>query len=74
MHPLIPWGPAPQPGLAGKRALITAGRRDPIAPAVQTDALALYLERQGVETALHWHEGGHGVDPSEIEAIRAFLA
>src|SRR5690606_24632110 len=32
LHRLIPFQPAPQPGLAGKRVLITAGRRDPICP------------------------------------------
>ena len=30
MHPLIPFDPAAQPGLAGKDILITAGARDPI--------------------------------------------
>jgi phospholipase/carboxylesterase len=33
LHPLIPFVPADQPGLAGRRVLITAGRRDPICPA-----------------------------------------
>lgn len=73
MHPLIPWEPEPQPGLAGRRVLITAGRRDPIAPAEQTEALALWLERQVAEVALHWHPGGHEIDPSEIAALQAFL-
>jgi phospholipase/carboxylesterase len=73
MHPLIPWAPAPQPGLAGRRVLITAGRRDPIAPAVQTDALALWLERQGAELRLAWHEGGHEIAQAELAALRSFL-
>ena len=29
MHPLIPWEPEPQPGLDGRRVLITAGERGP---------------------------------------------
>ncbi len=33
LHPLIPFAPPAQPGLAGKRLLIGAGRRDPIATA-----------------------------------------
>ena len=73
MHPLIPFAPAPQPGLAGRRVLLTAGRRDPIAPAVQTDALALRLARQGAEVALNWHPGGHEIDRSELDAVSAFL-
>ena len=28
LHPLIPWQPEPLPRLAGRRVLITAGRRD----------------------------------------------
>ncbi|HEY0920717.1 alpha/beta hydrolase, partial [Devosia sp.] len=47
LHPLIPFEPAPQPGLAGRRILITAGRRDPICPPPATEALAGYFRRQG---------------------------
>ena len=73
MHPLIPFAPAPQPGLAGRRVLITAGRHDPICPPVQTDALALWFERQGAEVTLAWHEGGHEIRREEVDAIGAFL-
>ena len=74
LHPLIPFAPDPQPGLAGRRILITAGRRDPISPALQTEALALWFERQGAEVALHWHPGGHEIDRSELTALQSFLA
>ena len=74
LHPLIPFAPDPQPGLAGRRVLITAGRRDPISPALQTEALALWFERQGAEVALHWHPGGHEIDRSELTALQSFLA
>lgn len=74
LHPLIPWSPAPQPGLAGKRILITAGERDPICPAPQTQALADYLTAQGADVTLHWHPGGHQIDPTEIAAVQQFLA
>ena len=47
MHPLIPWQPEAQPGLAGRRVLITAGERDPICPAPMTLALDQYLRDQG---------------------------
>lgn len=73
MHPLIPFTPAPQPGLAGKRVLITAGRRDPIAPAPATEALSAYLMAQGAEVTLSWHEGGHEIRREELLAIRDFL-
>ncbi|MDB5539962.1 MAG: Esterase [Devosia sp.] len=74
MHPLIPFTPKPQPGLKGKRAIITAGRRDPIAPASSAEALAAYFKAQGAETTLFWHEGGHEIRREELLAIRDFLA
>lgn len=73
MHPLIPFTPKPQPGLVGKRLLITAGRRDPIAPAQNAEQLSLYFKAQGAETTLFWHEGGHEIRREELLAIRDFL-
>ncbi len=74
LHPLIPWDPAPQPGLAGRRALITAGQRDPICPAPLTERLAKWFEAQGAEVTLAWHPGGHEIAEAEVAAIRRFLA
>lgn len=74
MHPLIPWSPAPQAGLAGKRILITAGKRDPICPPEQTESLASYFADQGAAVTLHWHEGGHEIAQSEIDAVTQFVA
>ncbi len=73
MHPLIPWDPAPQPGLAGVRFLITAGRQDPICPAPLTEALLEYLRKQQANVTDHWHPGGHEIIQSEIQAVAAFL-
>lgn len=73
LHPLIPFEPAPQPGLSGRRVLITAGQRDPICPAPLTQRLADWLEGQGAEVTLRWHPGGHEVAPSEWTAVQAFL-
>ncbi|KAF0676553.1 alpha/beta hydrolase [Profundibacterium mesophilum] len=73
MHPLIPWSPAPQPGLGGRRVLITAGQRDPICPAAATQALAAYFEAQKADVTLAWHPGGHEIPQSEVQAIHAFL-
>jgi phospholipase/carboxylesterase len=69
MHPLIPWTPPDQPALARARVLITAGRRDPICPPARTLALERYFERQGADTRIEWHEGGHELRPSEVDAI-----
>lgn len=73
LHPLIPWVPEPQPGLTGRRFLITAGERDPICPVPMTRDFAAYLEAQGADVTLHWHPGGHEIAQSEIDAIAAFL-
>ena len=73
MHPLIPFQPKDNARLDGKRVLITAGERDPIAPAPVTKALADYFNRQNAEVTLDWHPGGHDIRPNEIEAIRSFL-
>jgi phospholipase/carboxylesterase len=74
MHPLIPWAPDPVPGLNGKNVLITAGRLDPIGPAPSTQRLADFYVSQGAKTALVWHDGGHELRPTEIEAAREFLS
>jgi phospholipase/carboxylesterase len=74
MHPLIPFAPPAQPGLAGHGVLITAGRRDPIAPAAATEALADYFMVQGAVTRVAWHEGGHELQRPELAAAQAFLA
>lgn len=74
MHPLIPFTPAPQPGLRGLRALITAGEGDLICPPALTRALADWLTAQGAKVTLHWHDGGHEIAASELTAVQAFLA
>lgn len=74
LHPLIPWHPAPQPKLAGKRILITAGAADTICPAPMTRDFAAYLTDQGAIVQLHWHNGGHDIASSEIDAITAFVS
>jgi phospholipase/carboxylesterase len=74
MHPLIPFVPADQPGLAGRRILITAGERDPICPPAATRALLDYFERQGAAAELVFHPGGHELRESELDAARSFVA
>ncbi len=73
MHPLIPFTPQPQPGLKGKRMMITAGRRDPIAPVHSAELLAAYFKQQGAETTVFWHDGGHEIRREELLAVRDWL-
>ncbi|MBN9065695.1 MAG: alpha/beta hydrolase [Rhizobiales bacterium] len=74
MHPLIPFEPPENPALEDIRILFTAGRNDPICPPPLTERLGDYFRRQGAELRLKWHDGGHGIEPVEIAAIRDFLA
>lgn len=73
MHPLIPWQPAPTSGLSGRRVLITAGRRDPICPAPETERLIAYFRDQGSDVTEVWHEGGHEIRQDELTAAQNFL-
>jgi len=72
MHPLIPWTPDPQPGLANTRWLITAGERDPICPAPMTRTLIAYLRDQNTDVTEQWHPGGHELVQTEVQAIQDF--
>ena len=74
LHPLIPFTPPPQPGLAGKAVLITAGRADPICPAPLTQRLADWYRAQGAHVTLHWHDGGHDIRQTELAATATHLA
>ena len=74
MHPLIPFSPAPQSGLKGRRVLITAGRRDPIAPVELTEALSAYFTSQGAMSSIAWHDGGHEIRRDELLAAKDLLA
>ena len=74
MHPLIPFAPPANPGLAGNRILITAGERDPICPPALSRALHGYFEEQRAQSRLLFHPGGHELAPEEIESTGAFVA
>ena len=73
LHPLIPFEPPPQPGLAGKDVLITGGMRDPIAPAPMTRKLADALKAQGARPVLASSPGGHMIEGDEIATVRQWL-
>lgn len=73
LHPLIPWTPAPQPGLSGARVLIGAGEHDPIAPCAGTSALHAWYRAQGAGTRLVLHPGGHELRPEELAALGEFF-
>lgn len=73
MHPLIPFEPKVDGDLAGRKALITAGRRDPICPPYLTSRLEAWLMGLNADVTMVWHEGGHELRPVEVEATRTFF-
>ncbi len=71
MHPLIPW--APKAVTVRARILITAGENDPLCPPSLTRSLESWLNCHAGSVTVHWHPGGHEIDPSEIGAMAKFL-
>ena len=73
LHPLVPWRPAANAGLRERSVLITAGRRDPIAPLALTQALAEYYRSQGSIVTVETHDGGHEIQNGEVAALARFF-
>jgi phospholipase/carboxylesterase len=73
MHPLIPFAP-PAADFGGRKVLITAGQRDPIAPAAASEALCDYFRGNGAAAEIVWHPGGHEIRREELLAAQAFLS
>ena len=46
----------------------------PICPPAQTAALERYFERQGADTVVEWHQGGHELRLSEVDALLGWSA
>jgi phospholipase/carboxylesterase len=73
MHPLIPFTP-PAVDFGGRKVLITAGQRDPMASVAMTEALGDYFTAHGAKAELVWHAGGHELRQEELRAAQGFLA
>lgn len=73
MHPLIPFAP-PEVDFGGRRVLITAGQRDPMASVAMTEGLGDYFKAHGAKTEVFWHAGGHELRQEELRAAQEFLA
>lgn len=73
MHPSVPLDSAAGDQLAGAAVLVTAGGRDPHAPAETTGQLIDGLESRGAAVKSVWHAGGHEIAQNEIDAVAEFL-
>ena len=67
LRPMLVFEPETEADLAGKEALISAGRVDPIVPMESVERLVRLLEERGAEVTLKWQLGGHNLVPSEIK-------
>lgn len=74
LRPVLPLEPRALPDLAGKPVLIAAGRRDPYSPIERVEALADRLRQAGAAVELTWVDGGHGLEPGELDQVGAWLS
>lgn len=73
LRPMVPLVPDPLPDLAGVRVLIAAGRRDPIVPPTESQALGDLLSRAGADVTLNWSNGGHGLVQDDLAAAERWM-
>lgn len=73
-HPMVPLVPENAPDLEGVHVLITAGRRDPMAPPPETERLANILRDANAETDVFWQDGGHDFSQEEADHARKWLS
>jgi phospholipase/carboxylesterase len=69
LHPLVTWEPEANPQLAGRKVLVTAGRRDPITPWRLSEQLIDWLVDNGADVATEVHGGGHELRNTELTAL-----
>lgn len=74
LRPMVPYEPEGSVNLSGVRVFIGAGRADPMVEESVTERLAQVLREGGAEVELSWTEGGHALEPEDVERARAWLA
>lgn len=70
---MVPFVPETPPDLKGTRALLAAGRQDPIIPNSGTLELSEILKAAGAEVSIHWHNGGHELGQDDVYAAQAWF-
>lgn len=73
LRAILPLEPPSLPDLTGKPVLMAAGRNDPYAPVARVEKLAALLTRAGAKVQLDWSDGGHGLEPGELDAVASWL-
>jgi predicted esterase len=73
LRPMVPFEPKTPPDLRGRRALVAAGKADPIVKPEQSERLAEILRAAGADVTLHWSPGGHTLDRADLTAAAAWM-
>ena len=71
--PMVPLQPDRLPDLSSVAVFVAAGRADPIVPPENTQRLLSLLKEAGASVSEHWHQGGHELNQSMVEAARQWL-
>jgi phospholipase/carboxylesterase len=74
MRAMVPLVNPPAGAIAGTPVLMLSGTADPIVPAANAARLAAQLEQRGARMEHRMLPGGHGLTPTDMTAIRDFLA
>ena len=72
LRAMVPFEPKIPPDLRGRRALVAAGKADPIVKPENSERLATLLGEAGAEVTLHWSPGGHTLDRADLTAAAAW--
>ena len=72
--PMLPLQPDRVPNLTGVEIFVASGRADPIVSPENTKRLLSLLNEAGAVVTEQWHQGGHELGQSEVEAARQWMS
>ena len=70
---MVPLMPDSTPDLRSTKVLVGSGRRDPIVPYREGDALAKLLASFGAEVEAYWDQGGHELGMDDLTKAQIWL-
>ncbi len=73
LRPMVPFMPDALPDLSGKRVLLASGRRDPLIPVANAEALADMYRRAGAEVQHAWGPASHGLIQDDLRVSKAWF-
>ena len=73
LRPMVPLQPKTPPDLTGVPIFLAAARKDSFISPENTNKLADLFKTAGANVTLQWSEGGHQLEPDDIEEARKWL-